>query len=154
MAELIELKVPDIGDFEGVEIIEVLVAEGDRIDKDQEVITVESDKAMMEIPASQAGVIKEMKVAVGDKVSEGTVIALLDAAGETEQAATEAPAAKPQPEAPKAETTKPASAPAPQPESQAAPSVELVEPVPYAPDNKSGIKRAHASPSVRRFARD
>ena len=80
MAELIELKVPDIGDFEAVEIIEVLVAEGDSIDENQEVITVESDKAMMEIPASQAGTIKEMKVAVGDKVSEGTVIAMLEVA--------------------------------------------------------------------------
>lgn len=156
MADLIELKVPDIGDFDAVEIIEVLVAEGDSIAQDQEVITVESDKAMMEIPASQAGVIKEMKVAVGDKVSEGMVIAMLEV---TEAAATPAkedkadeptPAAKAEPEAPKQE-----SEPAPAPKAAApAQEQELVDPIPYAPDNKSGIRRAHASPSVRRFARE
>lgn len=157
MADLIELKVPDIGDFDAVEIIEVLVAEGDSIDQDQEVITVESDKAMMEIPASQAGVIKQMKVAVGEKVSEGTVIAMLEVA---EAAATPAaeekkseevvPAAKAEPEAPKQES-KPAPA---EKTAEPAQEQELVEPIPYAPDNKSGIRRAHASPSVRRFARE
>ncbi|WP_438970065.1 dihydrolipoyllysine-residue acetyltransferase [Methylophaga sp.] len=154
MADLIELKVPDIGDFDAVEIIEVLVAEGDSIDANQEVITVESDKAMMEIPASQAGVIKEMKVAVGEKVSEGTVIALLEAADaapaeQTEEAETSAPAEKAEPEAPKQEAK-----PAPAPQPAADQEQELVEPIPYAPDNKSGIRRAHASPSVRRFARE
>lgn len=154
MADLIELKVPDIGDFDAVEIIEVLVAEGESIDANQEVITVESDKAMMEIPASQAGVIKEMKVAVGEKVSEGTVIALLEAADaapaeQTEEAETSAPAEKAEPEAPKQEAK-----PAPAPQPAADQEQELVEPIPYAPDNKSGIRRAHASPSVRRFARE
>jgi len=156
MADLIELKVPDIGDFDAVEIIEVLVAEGDSIAQDQEVITVESDKAMMEIPASQAGVIKEMKVAVGEKVSEGTVIAMLEVAEATaapaaeEKAEEPTPAAKAEPEAPKQE-----SKPAPKQEAVApTQEQELVEPIPYAPDNKSGIRRAHASPSVRRFARE
>ena len=147
MANLIELKVPDIGDFEGVEIIEVLVSEGDSIAENQEVITVESDKAMMEIPASQAGVIKEMKVAVGDKVSEGDVIAML----EVNEA--EATTAVEEQVAPKAEektaAPTPVAAPTPAPVQAA-----LTETVPYAPDNKSGIKRAHASPSVRRFARE
>jgi pyruvate dehydrogenase E2 component (dihydrolipoamide acetyltransferase) len=154
MADLIELKVPDIGDFEAVEIIEVLVAEGDSIDEQQEVITVESDKAMMEIPASQAGTIREMKVAVGDKVSEGTVIAMLEVA----EGATSAPAEaeeKPAAPAPVAEAPKQEVAPAPAPQAAApAQTEELVEPIPYAPDTKSGIRRAHASPSVRRFARD
>jgi len=156
MADLIELKVPDIGDFEAVEIIEVLVAEGDSIDENQEVITVESDKAMMEIPASQAGIIKEMKVAVGDKVSEGTVIAMLEVAEGASAApvAEEKPAALAQPESPKQEAA-PAPAPAPvAPAAAPTQTEELVEPIPYAPDNKSGIRRAHASPSVRRFARD
>lgn len=157
MADLIEIKVPDIGDFDEVEIIEVLVAEGDSIDEQQEVITVESDKAMMEIPADAGGVIKELKVAVGDKVSEGTVIALVEAAaGASAPAAEEkpaeaAPAPKAEPEAPKQES-KPAAAPAPAP--QAAPAAPEAEAIPYAPDNKSGIRRAHASPSVRRFARE
>ncbi len=150
MADLIELKVPDIGDFDAVEIIEVLVAEGDSIDENQEVITVESDKAMMEIPASQAGVIKEMKVAVGDKVSEGTVIAMLEVAEASAAPATEEKAEAP---APKTEAPKQESKPAPQSAAPAA-EQELVEPIPYAPDNKSGIRSAHASPSVRRFARE
>ncbi len=72
----IELKVPDIGDFKDVEIIEVLVKAGDEIALEQSLITVESDKASMEIPASIAGTIVEMKVTLGDKVSEGSVIAM------------------------------------------------------------------------------
>ncbi len=155
MAELIELKVPDIGDFEAVEIIEVLVAVGDSIDENQEVITVESDKAMMEIPASQSGIIKEMKVAVGDKVSEGTVIAMLEvaegASSAKEDAKSEEKAEKPaapvsaEKSDPKSETKV---------ESTPAPAASPAEAIPYAPDNKAGVRRAHASPSVRRFARD
>ena len=72
-----ELKVPDIGDFKEVEVIEVLVKAGDDLAVEQSVITVESDKASMEIPASTAGKIVEMKVKVGDKVSEGSVLTLL-----------------------------------------------------------------------------
>lgn len=163
MADLIEIKVPDIGDFEDVEIIEVLVAEGDHIDENQEVITVESDKAMMEIPATASGVIKEMKVAVGDRVSEGTVIALMEAAESntagksevrTDEAKAEVKAAEPKADTAPAESK---SAPAPAPAAVSKTPVaepELVEPIPYAPDNKSGVRRAHASPSVRRFARE
>jgi pyruvate dehydrogenase E2 component (dihydrolipoamide acetyltransferase) len=150
---LIEIKVPDIGDFDDVEIIEVLVAVGDSIDENQEVITVESDKAMMEIPASNGGVIKEMKVSVGDKVREGTVIALVEAAAGASapvaEEKTEEKPAEPK-EAPKQEA-KPA--PAAQP-ATAVESQPLTEAIPYAPDTKSGIRSAHASPSVRRFARE
>ena len=78
MSNLIEVKVPDIGDFDEVDVIEVLVAEGDRIEEDQSLITVESDKASMEIPSSAAGVVKSLKVKVGDKVSEGTVLLELE----------------------------------------------------------------------------
>ena len=85
----IELKVPDIGDFKDVAVIEVLVKPGDAVAVDQSLITVESDKASMEIPSSHAGVVRELKVKLGDKVSEGSVIALLEAA---EDAATAAPA--------------------------------------------------------------
>lgn len=77
----IEVKVPDIGDFSEVEIIEVLVKAGDRVSAEQSVITVESDKASMEIPSPAAGVIKELKVKLGDKVSEGTLMMLLEAEG-------------------------------------------------------------------------
>jgi len=136
MANLIELVVPDIGDFDEVEIIEVLVSVGDSVEENQDVITLESDKAAMEIPASQAGVIKELKVSVGDKVKQGSVIAMIEVSEGGQ--ATPAPVAE----------AKVESTPAP---------VEVkVEPevVPYAPDNKAGHKHAHASPSVRQFARE
>ena len=76
----IELKVPDIGDFKDVEIIEVLVKAGDEIVVEQSLITVESDKASMEIPASIAGRIVEMRVKLGDKISEGSVLAMIEPA--------------------------------------------------------------------------
>ncbi|MFN9480840.1 MAG: biotin/lipoyl-containing protein [Betaproteobacteria bacterium] len=76
----IEVKVPDIGDFKEVEVIEVLVKPGDTVAAEQSLITVESDKASMEIPSSAAGVVRELKVKLGDKVSEGTVILLLEGA--------------------------------------------------------------------------
>ena len=89
---LVEVKVPDIGDFENVEVIEVLVKAGDAIRSEQSLVTVESDKASMEIPSSAAGVVKEMKVKVGDKVSEGSLLLMLDSEG-----AAAAPAPSPQP---------------------------------------------------------
>jgi len=85
MSKLVEIKVPDIGDFKEVEVIEVLVAEGDTIKAEQSLITVESDKASMEIPASAGGVVKSVKVKVGDKVAEGKVILEVEA-GEAESA--------------------------------------------------------------------
>jgi len=92
---MIEVKVPDIGDFKEVEIIELLVKAGDTIKVDQSLITVESDKASLEIPASHAGVIKELKVKVGDKVAEGSLLLLLEAADSV--ATKETPAASPSP---------------------------------------------------------
>lgn len=156
MADLIELKVPDIGDFDSVEIIEVLVAEGDSINADQEVITIESDKAMMEIPSSLSGTIKEMKVKVGDKVSEGSVIALIESsdagAEETEKPAEKAAESKPaEKEKPAAAESKPAPTPTP---TVANPEPERTETLPYAPDTGSAKKPSHASPSVRQFARE
>jgi len=107
---LIEVKVPDIGDFKDVAVIEVLVKPGDSVKAEQSLITVESDKASMEIPSSAAGVVKEMKVKVGDKVNEGTLLLML----ESEGAAAAAPAApSPQPSPAKAgEGAKPVAAPA------------------------------------------
>jgi len=74
MSNLIDVVVPDIGDFDTVEVIEVLVKAGDTVKADQSLITVESDKASMEIPSAQAGVIKSISVKVGDKVKQGSVI--------------------------------------------------------------------------------
>src|SRR5690349_21492326 len=102
----IEVKVPDIGDFKDVEVIEVLVKPGDRIEKEQSLITVESDKASMEIPAPEAGVVKSMAVKLGSKVSQGSLVLSLETTG-----AEKAKAEKPQP--PKTETeSKPQPAPA------------------------------------------
>ena len=91
-----EVKVPDIGDFKNVEVIEVLVKPGDKVDKEQSLVTLESDKATMEIPSPGAGVVKELKVKLGDKLSEGSVILLLDSSEKS------APAEKPKPETPPA----------------------------------------------------
>ena len=77
----IEVKVPDIGDYDGVPVIELLVAVGDTVKKDQGLVTLESDKATMEVPSSAAGVVKEIKVKVGDTLSEGGVVLLLEAEG-------------------------------------------------------------------------
>ncbi len=93
---IIDIKVPDIGDFAEVSVIELLVQPGDTVAKDQSLITVESDKASMEIPSSHAGVVKELKVKIGDKIAEGGLILTLEAAGEAAaapQAAAPAPAA-------------------------------------------------------------
>ena len=90
-----EVKVPDIGDFKNVEVIEVLVKPGDTIAKEQSLVTLESDKATMEIPSPAAGVVKELKVKTGDKVSQGSPILLLDAAEGQQPAAKEAPKSAP-----------------------------------------------------------
>ena len=77
MSEIIEIKVPNIGEFENIEIIEVFVSEGDQIEAEKSLITLESDKATMEVPSPESGIIQEVHVQVGDKVSEGTVILTL-----------------------------------------------------------------------------
>ena len=82
----IEVKVPDIGDFKEVEVIELMVKVGDTIKVDQSLVTVESDKASMEIPSSHAGVIKELKVKLGDKIAEGSILLVIDAVGEAASA--------------------------------------------------------------------
>jgi pyruvate dehydrogenase E2 component (dihydrolipoamide acetyltransferase) len=106
---LVEVKVPDIGDFDEVAVIELLVKPGDTVTAEQSLITVESDKASMEIPSSTAGVVKELRVALGDKVKEGSVVLVLEAAGEAAAPAT-APAAAP---AAAAQAPAPEAAPAP-----------------------------------------
>ncbi|KAI5912535.1 dihydrolipoyllysine-residue acetyltransferase [Thauera sp. 2A1] len=110
MSQLIEVKVPDIGDFDAVPVIELFVKVGDTIAVDDAIATLESDKATMDVPSSAAGVVKEVRVNIGDKVSEGSVLIKVEAAG----AAASAPAAAPAPV--------PAAAPAPAPAAAAAPA--------------------------------
>ncbi|MDN7555252.1 dihydrolipoyl dehydrogenase [Burkholderia vietnamiensis] len=115
---LIEVKVPDIGDFSGVDVIEVNIKPGDVIEKEQTLITLESDKASMEVPSDIAGTVKEIKVKAGDKVSQGTVIALVEAsAGAAAPAPAPAPAKAPEAPKPAAAAPAPAAAaPAPAPQ--------------------------------------
>ena len=106
MADLKEARVPDIGGHSDVPVIEVMIKPGDTVEKDQSLITLESDKATMEVPAPFAGVVKEVKVKLGDEVSEGALIAIIEASG----AAAPAPAKA---EEPAAKAPAPAPAPAP-----------------------------------------
>ena len=139
-----KILVPDIGDFKGVEIIEVMVKVGDTVKADDSLITIETDKAAMDVPAPFSGVVKELKVKVGDKVSEGVLIALIEASGEASAEVPAAPA--------------PASAPAPMPQAPAPAAVAAPAPPPptQAVSHESPATRslAHASPSIRRYARE
>jgi dihydrolipoamide dehydrogenase len=109
---MIEVKVPDIGDFDSVEIIDVLVSEGDEVSENQDIITLESDKAAMEIPSSASGKIVSLKVAVGDKVSEGDVILTIEAADSAAAEEVKPAAAEKAPAAAPAPAPTPAAAPA------------------------------------------
>ncbi len=132
----VEVKVPDIGDFKDVEIIEVLVKPGDRIKAEQSLVTVESDKASMEIPSSAAGVVKEMRVKLGDKISEGSVLLMLEA---EEEAAAAAPAPSPQPSpAAAGEGARPAS-PSPAPGEVAKPAAPSPSPAPAGEGRGEGL---------------
>ncbi|MFM8637262.1 MAG: dihydrolipoyllysine-residue acetyltransferase [Betaproteobacteria bacterium] len=142
---LVEVKVPDIGDFDEVAVIEVLVKPGDAVKLEQSLITVESDKASMEIPSSHAGVVKELKVQLGDKVREGSLVLVLEAQGD--DAAAPAPVAAP------AAAPSPAPAPA---SAMASTSAAAIDPptAPHNPTAASATGLPHASPSVRKFARE
>src|SRR5579862_7023800 len=118
---LVEVKVPDIGDFKDVAIIELLVKPGDTVKAEQSLLTVESDKASMEIPSSTAGVVKELKVAIGDKINEGSVLLMLE--------------------------TGAAAAPAPGPAAAATPAVAPAAPTPAAPAPAPDAAAARASGS-------
>jgi pyruvate dehydrogenase E2 component (dihydrolipoamide acetyltransferase) len=147
----VEVKVPDIGDFKEVEVIELMVKVGDTIKVDQSLITVESDKASMEIPSSHAGVVTEIKVKVGDKVAEGSLLVVVDAA-----ASASAPAAAPAsaPAAPAAAPAPVVATPAPAPAAAPAPVAAVAAPVAPAPVATASAGKAHASPSIRKFARE
>ena len=146
MSQLLEIKVPDIGDYQDVPVIEVHIKPGDRVEKEQSLITLESDKATMDVPSSHAGVVKEVKVKVGDNISEGGVVLLLEAsdASASAPAPSAAPAAQVSPVAP----APVASTPTPPPAAIPAVTPVRAEPV-HSIDGAS-----HASPSVRKFARE
>ena len=118
MSNVIEVKVPDIGDFKDIPVIELLVKPGDRVEKETSLITLESDKATMDVPSPEAGQVRDLKVKVGDKVSEGTLILTLEAAASaaaTPAPVAEAPSAVVPPAAPAAARAAPAPAPHPSP---------------------------------------
>ena len=144
----VEVRVPDIGDFKDVAVIELLAKPGDSIKVEQSLITVESDKASMEIPSSAAGVLKELKVKVGDKVNIGDLIAVLEGQGGA-AAPAPAPAAASRAEAPAPAAATPAATPAAAAE-RTAPTAALP---PHEPTAPTGTL-PHASPSVRKFARE
>jgi len=152
---LMDILVPDIGDFDEVGVIELLVKAGDTVKAEQSLITVESDKASMEIPSSHAGVVKELRVQVGDKVKQGSVVLVLDAAGapvqESEQKSAPAPVEQ-APAAIKTEATAVVAAPAAAAPAPAVAAAAVAEPA-HQPGTPTG-GLPHASPSVRKFARE
>jgi pyruvate dehydrogenase E2 component (dihydrolipoamide acetyltransferase) len=148
---LVEVKVPDIGDFSEVAVIEVLVKPGDAVKVEQSLITVESDKASMEIPSSHAGVVKELKVKLGDKVGEGSLVLLLEAQGAAAAAPAGVPAAAPA-TAPAAASA-PAAAPVAAPVAASSAPATASQPA-HNPSATPAKGLPHASPSVRKFARE
>lgn len=178
LAERIEISVPDIGDFEDVEVVEILVAKGDEVEFDDPLVSVESDKATMEIPSTAAGVVAEIRVAEGDRVSEGSVLIVLEGAAEVGAGATrEDPTAEDPAEATAADESPAPPSPTPvAKEASVDPEIEDVAPsptsAPLADDMTSSepVRREmspaasrpvpdragvpHASPLVRRYARE
>ena len=157
MSQLLEIKVPDIGDYQDVPVIEVHIKPGDRVEKEQSLITLESDKATMDVPSSHAGIVKEVKVKVGDSISEGGLVLLLEPSDASASAVSSAPvpptpAPQAAPAAPVQKTVAPPAAPIPTPAVVSAPTST---PAPARAEPASSIDGAsHASPSVRKFARE
>lgn len=143
-----EIHVPDIGDFEEVEVIEILVAVGDQVNVEDSLISVESDKAAMEIPSPEAGVVKEIKLNIGDQVSEGSLILLLDPSGDA-TSKVEEPVEKVEEKPVPVVESKPVATPSP-PRATNAP----VKKASTASFNETSFSKAYASPSVRKFARE
>ena len=155
---MMDVTVPDIGDFDEVAVIELLVKVGDSVKAEQSLITVESDKASMEIPCSHAGVVKELKVKLGDKVKQGSVVVVLEVAGAS--AAAPAPVAAPAapvaaPSAAPVAATAPAAASvsAAVPTTSAAPVAPAAVVAAHAPTQNPATGLPHASPSIRKLAR-
>ncbi len=154
MADIKDIPVPDIGDFDGVEVIEILVAVGDSIAVEDPIASLESDKAAMEIPSPYAGIVKEVKINMGDKVSEGDLLITIEASDTSSTDA--APAEEKQAEETKTKPEAVAPAPVKQPAAAKPSSAPSSRPSPTASMNidEAGFSKAHASPSVRKFARE
>ena len=159
MSQLIEIKVPDIGDYKDVPVIEVHIKPGDTIEKEQSLVTLESDKATMDVPSSHSGVVKEVKVKVGDSISEGSVVLLLEGSEAPINTAANTPAPTQAPASVKTQASAPTPAPAPIPVAPtpiAAPvPTQAPAPAPVSTSSAElGQSGSHASPSVRKFARE
>jgi pyruvate dehydrogenase E2 component (dihydrolipoamide acetyltransferase) len=150
VANLVEVKVPDIGDFKDVPVIEILVKAGDTVKKEQSLVTLESDKATMEVPSSHAGVVKDIKVKLGDKISEGVIVAIIEESAGASSAAPSPAAEKP------ASTPAQTPAPARPPEVPASKPAPALASVPVVLENPAPSPggHVHASPSIRAFARE
>lgn len=151
MTKLIEVRVPDLGDYKDVEVIEVAVKPGDRVELETALLTLETEKATMDVPSTAVGVVRELRVGTGARVSKGDLIALVEAevGGQDvrgEETTQPAPKSPPPPEAPPQAAAPPARPSALQPAARSAPAAAVVD--------EPGFSRAHASPSVRRFARE
>ena len=152
MTNLIEVRVPDIGDYKDVEVIEVAVQAGDTVAVDATLITLETEKATMDVPSTAAGVIRELRVGRGSRVSQGDVIAVVEGAAD----------AKPAPRPESQSSPQPAPQPSPQPAPAKAAGAGMPAPQPAPAQAAGGVKvfdspgfsTAHASPSIRRFARE
>jgi pyruvate dehydrogenase E2 component (dihydrolipoamide acetyltransferase) len=152
MSSITEVKVPDIGDFKEVDVIEILVKPGDSVTKEASLITVESDKATMEIPSPATGIVKDLKVKLGDKVGQGSMILLLET-GESEIQAVQ-PSKSDAISAPSTQSAKSAAVAAPVTEAAAAPIFKPAPQVLPTPVPEEPAFKPHASPSVRKFARE
>jgi pyruvate dehydrogenase E2 component (dihydrolipoamide acetyltransferase) len=153
-----DITVPDLGDFKDVEVIDVLVKAGDKIEVDTPLITLETEKATMDVPSTAAGVVKAVAIKKGDRVSKGNVIVQVEGGGAagTDKKAAPAESAPPPPKpAPAAEAPKPSTAEPQAAAASPAPSAPTASRQPPAVSiNEAGFATAHASPSVRKFARE
>jgi len=174
-ADVVEVRVPDLGGFKDVAVIDVMVKPGDSIDVDTPLVTLESDKAAMDVPSTASGVLEKLHTVKGGKVNSGDLLATLRSASAVPAAALAAAAAPPAAAAPAAAATAPAEPPAPAraaapapaaaaapesapPAGRLVPLSQLGTPSSYRPDlpaiDEPGFSRAHAGPSVRKFARE
>jgi pyruvate dehydrogenase E2 component (dihydrolipoamide acetyltransferase) len=148
MSKLIEIHVPDIGDYSDVPVIELLVKVGDVIEKEQSVVTLESDKATMDVPSSHAGLVKEIKVKVGDLISQGALVLVIES---SDAASSSPPPSTPAPQAAPSIPSVAVATPAPMPTPVAA---VAVAPAAQAMPVAAGNDVSHASPAVRKYARE
>ena len=143
-----EIRIPDIGDFDAVDVIEVLIKAGDTVEVGQSVLVLESDKASMEVPTEIAGKVDRVAIRVGDKVKQGDLVATVSGG------AAAAPAAAPAAEAPQAAPAAPVEAPKPAPAPAPAPAAVVAPAAANAKIDEAAFATAHASPSMRKFARE